>query len=122
MSIEASFLFVVVSGNNTEKNREAYEQRIKDARRWLGEIDGRASEVTKQQLAKLHTLEQLFQESKTKTDSTGLISKATDRSDLPETLQPKNEEINGYLRKLKAKRDEVDEVLKETEEQVSYLF
>ena len=59
-STEVSFLFVFVSGNNTEKNMEEQEKMIRDMRRWLTEADKLASEVTKLQLARLKTLERVL--------------------------------------------------------------
>ena len=53
MSLEVSFLLLVVSGNNTEKNMEAYDQMIKDTKKWLGEVDKLVSEVAQQQLIRL---------------------------------------------------------------------
>lgn len=43
-------------------------------------------------------------------------------SDFPEILQPKHEEIKGYLRKLEGKIGEIDVVINEIEEKVSYFF
>ena len=146
-----NFLFVIVSGNNTEKNMEAYEQIIEDVRRWLLEADNLASEVTRQQLARLETSERVLrhirQQNETDTThnttyervciifldniflstSTALISKATDdmsraKSDLPEILQAKQKQIKGYLRKHEGKIGEIDLVIKEIEGKVSYFF
>ena len=145
-----SFLFVVVSGNNTEKNMEAYEQMIKDTRRWLGEVDKFTSEVTRQQLARLETSERVlrhirlqietdthnetyqrvcitFQENIFLTTRTAMMSKEMDNmrqveSDFPEILQPKHEEIKGYLRKLEGKIGEIDLVINEIEEKASYFL
>ena len=145
-----SFLFVVVSGNNTEKNMEAYEQIIEDMRRWLLEADNLDPEVKRQQLARSETSERVlrhvrlqnetdthnetylrvcitFQDNIILTTRTALMSKEIDnmrqgKSDFPETLQPKHEEIKGYLRKLEGKIGKINPVLNEIEEKVSYFF
>lgn len=129
---------------------ETYDLMIKDTRRWLGEVDKFASEVTQQQLARLETSERVLRhiilQNETDTHNntyqrvcitfldnvvlnTGkaLISKVTDdmsqgKSHLPEILKPKNEEIKGYLRKLEGKNDELSLVINEIEEEVGYYF
>ena len=145
-----SFLFVVVSGNNTEKNMEAHEQMIKDMRRWLVEADKLASEVTRQQLARLETSERVLQHIRLQNEtdthdetyervfiilldyiflstSTAQMSKATDdmskeKSDLPKTLQAKHKQIKGYLRKLEGKIGEIELVISEIDGKVSFFF
>ena len=145
-----SFLFVVVSGNNTEKNMEAHEQMIKDMRRWLVEADKLASEVTRQQLARLETSERVLQHIRLQNEtdthdetyervfiilldyiflstSTAQMSKATDdmskeKSDLPKILQAKHKQIKGYLRKLEGKIGEIELVINEIDGKVSYFF
>ena len=145
-----SFLLLVVSGNNTEKNMEAYDQVIKNTRRWLEEVDKLACEVTQQQLARLETSERVLRhiilqnETDTRNETyesvcitfldnivlisgTALISKATDsisqeKSHFPETLKPKHEEIKGYLRKLEGKIGEIDLVINEIDEEVGFFF
>ena len=56
-----------------------------------------------------------------------LIPEVTDnmsrgKSRLPEILQQKVEEIKGYLEKLQDESNEIDPVINEIEEKVSYLF
>ena len=129
---------------------EAYDQMIKDTRRWLEEVDKFASEVTQQQLARLETPERVVRhiilQNETDTHNktyqricitfldnivlntgTALISKATDsisqkKSQFPERLKPKNEEIKSYLRKLEGKNGEIDLVINEIDEEVGYFF
>ena len=135
-----SFLFVVFSGNNIEK----------DTRRWLRQVEKLDLQVTKDQLARLKTLErvlgQIRLQNETYTQSetfqrvciifidnivfstrAALIPEVTDnmsrgKSHLPEILQRKVEEIKGYLEKLQDKSNEIDPVINEIEEKVSYLF
>lgn len=125
---------------------EPYDQMIKDTRRWLGEVDKFASEVTQQQLARLETLERVLRyiilRNETDTHSktyesvcitflgnivlntgTALISKATDdmsqgKSHFPEILKPKHEEVKGYLRKLEGKIGEIDLVINEIDQEL----
>ncbi|XP_068722077.1 uncharacterized protein [Montipora capricornis] len=121
---------------------EAYEQMIKDTRRWLREVEKRASGVTPQQLARLETAERVLRRirpQKTGTHNetyqrvcimfiddiilitrTALISKATHnmsqgKSDLPEIL-PKFGEIKGYLEQFESKNKEIDRVMNQIEE------
>ena len=129
---------------------EAYEQIIEDMRRWLRKADMLASEVTRQQLARLETSERIlrhirlqnetdthnetyqrvcitFQNNIFLTTRTALMSKQIDNmrqgeSDFPEILQPKHEEIKGYLRKLAGKIGEIDVVINKIEEKVSFFF
>ena len=129
---------------------EAFEQMIKDTRRWLREVDQLASEVTKQQLARLENLERVVRHIRLQNEkdthnetyqrvciiflqniifvtSTALISKARDRmsegkSDLPDLLQPKDEEIKCYLQNLREKIDEIELVINEIDGKVSYFF
>ena len=144
-----SFLLLVVSGNNTEEKMEAYDQMIKDTRRWLGEVDKLTSEVKQQQLARLETSQRVLQhiilQNETDTHnktyervcitfldnivlitSAALISKATDnmseeKSHFPEILKPKNKAIKDYLQELKGKFDEIDLVINEIDEEVGYF-
>ena len=138
-----SFLFVVVSGNNTEKNMEAYEQMIKDTRRWLSKVEKLDPKVTTNQLARLEISERVLGhirlQSETGTHNeiyqrvcvifiqniviithAALISNV--RADIPKTLQPMVKEIKGHLEKLEGKNNEIDLVMKEIEKKVSYLF
>ena len=129
---------------------EAHEQMIKDMRRWLVEADKLASEVTRQQLARLETSERVLQhirlQNETDTHNTtyervfiifldniflstsaAQMSKATDdmtqgKSDLPKILQARHKQIKGYLRKLEGKIGEIDLVIKEIEGKVSFFF
>ena len=145
-----SFLLVVVSGNNTEKNMEAYEQMIKDMRRWLSEGEKLDLKVFKTQLARLEFSERLLGHIRLQNETgthnetyqrvcvtiivnivitthVALISKVTDdmsqeKSDISKTMQPMVEEIKGYLEKLEGKNNEIDAVMKEIEKKVSYLF
>ena len=145
-----SFLFVVVSGNNTEKNMEACEQMIRDMKLWLREDDKLASEVTRQQLARLETSKRVLRHIRLRNEtdthnetylrvcitfldniilsiSTAVISKATDdmsqgKSDLPEILRSRYKEIKSYLRKLDGKIGKVDLVINEIEGKVSYFL
>ena len=147
-SVEVSFLFIVVSGDNTEKNMEAYEQVIKDTRGWLREVCKLASEVYQQQLARLEAPERVLQHIKLQNEpdtrnetyqrvfriiienivlSTreALISKATHnirqgKSDLSEIL-PKFGEIEGYLEELKSKNNEIGRAINQIKQMVSYL-
>lgn len=140
---------LVVSGNNTEEKMEAYDQMIKDTRRWLGEVDKLTSEVKQQQLARLETSQRVLQhiilQNETDTHnktyervcitfldnivlitSAALISKATDnmseeKSHFPEILKPKNKAIKDYLKELKGKIDEIDLVINEIDEEVGYF-
>ena len=148
-STEVSFLFVVVSGNNTEKNMEAHEQMIRDMRRWLTEADNLASEVTKRQLARLDTSERVLRhirlQNKTDTHNetyqeicdifldnivlstrAALISKETDNmsqeKSAPSEILPVVGEIKDYLKDLESKNNEIDRVMNQIEEMVSYLF
>ena len=148
-STEVSFLFVFVSGNNTEKNMEEQEKMIRDMRRWLTEADKLASEVTKRQLARLDTSERVLRhirpQNKTDTHNetyqgicgiflgnivlstrAALISKETDnmsqeKSD-PSEILPIVGEIKDYLKDLDSKNNEIDRVMNQIEEMVSYLF
>ena len=149
--MKVSFLFVVVSGNNTEKNMEAIDRLIKDIRWWLGKVWKPDSEDTIRQLALLKTSERVLRHIRKRqnetgtvtyervcitfagnvifTASTALISKATDnvsqgKSDIPRITQPgrKAEEVKGYLQKLKEKMKEIDRVINEIERMVSYLL
>ena len=68
----------------------------------------------------------IFLENIVLTTHTALISKATDemsqvKSDLSELL-PKFAEIRGYLEGLESKNNEIDRVMKQITEMVSYLF
>ena len=145
-----SFLFVDVSENNTEKNMEAFEEMIKDTIRWLGEVEKLASEVTKQQLARLENLERvlwyiglqkekdthnetyqkvciIFLENIILVTRAAVISKARDhmsqgKSDLPEILQVKDNEMKSYLENVEGKIDEINDVIKEIAEKASYFF
>ena len=145
-----SFLFVVVSVNIAEEKMEAYEQLIKEMGRWLRDVEKLASEVTKLQLARFKTLERVLGHIRlqNETDShnetyqrvciifmdcivliirTALISEVTGtmsrrKSDLPEILQPKVEEIEGYLNTLQDKNKEIDLVINEIEETVSRVI
>ena len=148
-STEVSFLFVVVSGNNTEKNMEAHEQMIKDMRRWLTEVDNLASEVTQRQLARLETSERVLQHIRLQNETdtynetyqgiseiflgnivlstrAALILKETDnisqeKSD-PSEILPMVGEIKGYLKELESKNNEIDRVMNQIEKMVSYFF
>ena len=128
---------------------EAYEQMIKDTRRWLREVEKLVSEVTQQQLARLETPERVLRHIRLQNETgthdetyqrvfiifidnivlntrAALISKETHdmsqgRSDLSEIL-PKFGEIKGYLEELESKNNEIDRVRKQIEEMVSYLF
>lgn len=148
-STEVSFLFVVVSGNNTEKNMEALEQMIRDIRRWLKKVGNRASEVSQRQLARLDTSERVLRhirpQNKTDTHNetyqgicgiflgnivrstrAALISKDADnmsqQKSAPSEILPIIGEIKGYLKELESKNNEIDRVMNQIEEMVSYLF
>ena len=125
---------------------EAYDQMIKDTRRWLGEVEKFASEVTQQQRARVETSERVLRhivlQNETDTHNktyqrvcitfldnivlntgTALISKVTDdmsqgKSRFPEILKKKHEEIKGYLRKLEGEIGEIDLVINEIDEEV----
>ena len=148
-STEVSFLFVVVSGNNIEKNMEAHEQIIRDMRRWLREVDNLASEGTQRQLARLETSERVLRRIRLQNETdthnetyqgicnifldnivlstcTALISKETDnmsqQKSAPSEILPILGEIKGYLKELESKNNEIDRVMNQIEELVSYLF
>ena len=148
-STEVSSLFVVVSGNNTDKNMEAREQMIKDVRRWLTKVDNLASEVSQRQLARLETSERVLRhirlqnETDTHNDTyhgiceifldnivlstrAALISKEThnmsQQKSAPSEILPIVGEIKGYLKELESKNNEIDRVMNQIEEMVSYLF
>ena len=130
---------------------EAYDQMIKDTRKWLGEVDKLVSEVTKQQLARLETLERalryvrlqneadthtgnetyqmvcvIFLDNIVLTTHAALMSKATHQMSQVKSglskLLPKFGEIKGYLEGLESKNNEIDRVMKQITEMVSYLF
>ena len=126
---------------------EAHEQMIKDTRRWLGEVDKFASEVAQQQLARLETSERVLRHTRQQNETdtrnetyqeisksllhnivrstrAALILKETDnmsqeKSDPSEILV---EEIKGYLKELEIKNNEIDRVMNQIEEMVSYFF
>ena len=148
-SIEVSFLFVVVSGNNNEKNMEAYEQIIRDTRRLLRQANKPVSDVIQQQLARLETSERVLRHIRLQNETythietyqrvciifidnivlstrAALISKVTHnmsqgKSDLSKIL-PQFGEVKGYLEELESKNKEIDPVMNQIEEMVSYLF
>ena len=122
---------------------------IQATRRWLREVENLASEFTQQQLDRLETSERILghirQQNETGTPNetyqrvfiifidnvilstrAALISKATNnmskgKSDLSEIL-PKFGEIKGYLEEFESKNKELDRVMNQINEMVSYLF
>ena len=129
---------------------EEYEQMIRATRRWLGEADKLVSEVTQQQLARLKAWEQVLTDITLKDETgthnetyervciifidnivlstrTALISREIHnviqgKSNFPEILQPKIEEMEAYLKMLAGKNEEIDRVIDEIEKKVSYLL
>ena len=128
---------------------EEHEQIVRDMRRWLTEADILASEVTQRQLARLETSERVLrhirQQSETDTHNetyqgiceifldnivlstrAALISKEThnmsQEKSAPSEILAIVEEIKGYLKDLESKNNEIDRVMKQIEEIVSYLF
>ena len=128
---------------------EAQEKMIRDMRRWLTEADNLASEVTKRQLARLDTSERVLRhirpQNRTDTHNetyqeicgifldnivlstrAALISKETDnmsqQKSAPSEILPMVEEIKDYLKDLESKNNEIDCVMNQIEEMVSYLF
>ena len=128
---------------------EAYEQIIKDTRQLLRQADKPVSDVIQQQLARLETLERVLRHIRRQKETythietyqrvciifidnivlstrAALISKVTHnmsqgRSDLSEVL-PQFGEVKGNLEELKSKNNEIDPVMNQIEEMVSYLF
>lgn len=129
---------------------EALEDLIKYMRRWLEEVGKLGSEVTQELLARLATSERVLRHTipQNPTDThnaiyqmvcesfikdvvlsacTALISKAVhhmsqEKSDLPKILQPKVGEIMSYLEDVEGKYNEINPLLNEIKENVSYLF
>ena len=98
-STEVSLLFVVVSGNNTEKSMEGHDRMINAATHCLREADGLVPPVQQQLDSKM----------------------SQEKSDISKKLAMLGE-INDYLEKLESKNNEIDRVMNQIEEMVSYLF
>ena len=128
---------------------EAHEQMIKDMRRWLTEVYNLNSEVTQRQLARLETSERVLQhitlQNETDTNNetyqgiseifldnivlrarAALILKETDNISQEKSahseILPVVGEIKDCLKDLKSKNNEIDRVMNQIEEMVSYLF
>ena len=111
-------------------------------RQMLGKVGNHAigPEVAKQLLARAETAERvlrqivpyhractIFMGNFLLGIGTALISKvvhsmSSGKSDIPQILQPKIREIKVYLKKLEDINNEIDRVMNQIEEMVSYLF
>ena len=128
---------------------EAYEQIIRDTRRLLRQANKPVSDVIQQQLARLETSERVLRHIRLQNETythietyqrvciifidnivlstrAALISKVTHnmsqgKSDLSKIL-PQFGEVKGYLEELESKNKEIDPVMNQIEEMVSYLF
>ena len=137
-------MFVVVSGNNTEKNMEAKEPVVKFVTQWLADVAELGFEVTEKLPASLKTWDRflwnmrpqdviyqsacaIFKECIIPSIWTALVSKgihymSQEKSDFPAILQPKFGKFKRDLAKLEIKIKEISDVISEIEGKVRYLF
>lgn len=145
LSMELSFLFVVVLGNNTEKNMETLNPVVNNYAQWLAYAAKLGFNFYYEQLLPIfktwdRVLSHMRPQDKiyqmgcaifkrciepmiwTALASTGVDCKSQGKSEFPAILQPMFTQFKGYLANLDAITNEIVSVINEIEGKVRYLF